>query len=46
MSRPIEPRINVQPADVEWTPPPDDPLNLLGADDGYTDSFDIVTMYG
>lgn len=28
MSRPIGPRINVQPEDVEWTPPPEDPLNL------------------
>ena len=29
MSRPIEPRVNVQPDSVEWTPPPDDPLNML-----------------
>ena len=29
MSRPIEPRINVQPEDVEWTPPPEDPLDIL-----------------
>jgi hypothetical protein len=28
MDRPIEPRINVQPDDT-WTPPPEDPLDLL-----------------
>lgn len=44
MSRPIEPRVNVQPNDVEWTPPPEDPLNMLD-DGGYTDPFDIVRMY-
>ena len=27
MNRPIEPRVNVQPE--EWTPPPEDPLNLF-----------------
>lgn len=27
MSRPIEPRINVEPE--EWTPPPEDPLDIL-----------------
>lgn len=41
MSRPISPRINVQPDDVEWTPPPDDPLNLLSDDDDY-DTFDLI----
>lgn len=41
MARPIEPRINVQPDDVEWTPPPDDPLNMM-SDDGYTDAFDLM----
>lgn len=41
MSRPIEPRINVQPDDVEWTPPPEDPLDMM--DTGYiTDPYDIV----
>lgn len=44
MSRPIEPRVNVQPEDVAWTPPPEDPLNMLD-DGGYTDPFDIVRMY-
>ena len=41
MSRPIEPRISIQPEDVEWTPPPEDPLNTLDSD-YYTDPFDIV----
>lgn len=45
MSRPIEPRINVQPEDVEWTPPPEDPLNMIEGDE-YTDPFDIVRIYG
>lgn len=42
MSRPIEPRINVQPDDAEWTPPPEDPLNT---NEGVIimDPFDIVT---
>lgn len=31
MSRPIEPRIHTQPEDVKWTPPPDDPLDLMGS---------------
>ena len=44
MSRPIEPRVNVQPNDVEWTPPPEDPLDML-TDGGYSDPFDIVRMY-
>ena len=46
MARPIEPRICVQPEDTAWTPPPDDPLNLMGSDDGYTDAFDVVTYLG
>lgn len=41
MSRPIEPRINVQPDDVEWTPPPDDPLNLH-TDDVEYDTFELL----
>ena len=45
MSRPIEPRINVQPDDVEWTPPPEDPLNMIESEE-YTDPFDIVRFYG
>ena len=45
MSRPIEPRVNIQPEDVEWTPPPEDPLNMFDGD-SYTDPFDIVRMYG
>ena len=41
MYRSIEPRINVQPDDVEWTPPPEDPLDMM--DTGYiTDPYDIV----
>ena len=44
MSRPIEPRINVQP-DGEWTPPPEDPLNMLG-DESYIDPFDAVMRFG
>lgn len=27
MARPIEPRVNIQPE--EWTPPPEDPLNMM-----------------
>ena len=41
----IEPRVNIQPEDVEWTPPPEDPLNMFDGD-SYTDPFDIVRMYG
>ena len=41
MSRPIEPRINVQPEDVEWTPPPEDPLDVMNIE-YYTDPYDIV----
>ena len=41
MSRPIEPRINIQPEDVEWTPPPEDPLDVMNID-YYTDPYDIV----
>ena len=44
MSRPIEPRMNVQPDDVEWTPPPEDPLNLMVSDE-YIDPFDLVSSY-
>ena len=29
MSRPIEPRVNVQPDDIGWEPPPEDPLDIL-----------------
>ena len=43
--RSIEPRINVQPDDVEWTPPPEDPLNMIESEE-YTDPFDIVRFYG
>ena len=46
MARPIEPRINVQPDDTEWTPPPDDPLNLLPDGDDYIDPYDAVMLYG
>ena len=45
MSRPIEPRVNIQPDDTPWTPPPEDPLDMLD-DGGYVDPFDIVRMYG
>ena len=41
MSRPIEPRVNVQPNDTEWTPPPDDPLNLYSDDEDY-DTFTLL----
>ena len=44
MSRPIEPRINV--TDEEWTPPPEDPLNMLGNDNTYADPFDLVMRFG
>ena len=37
----IEPRVNVQPDDVEWTPPPDDPLNLH-TDDVEYDTFELL----
>lgn len=40
MSRPIEARVNVQP-DGEWTPPPDDPLNL-NTDDYEYDTFTLL----
>ena len=42
MSRPIEPRINVQPDDAEWTPPPEDPLDT-NEHVLIMDPFDIVT---
>lgn len=41
MSRPIEPRVNVMPEDTEWTPPPDDPLNL-NSDDYEYDTFTLL----
>ena len=44
MSRPIEPRVNVQP-DGEWNPPPDDPLNLLNEDDTSFDTFSFMMKY-
>jgi hypothetical protein len=43
MSRPIAPRIKTD-IDKEWTPPVEDPLNLI-SDDGYTDSFDMLLNY-
>lgn len=45
MARPIAPRPKID-IDREWTPPPDDPLNLMGADDGVLDPFDAVMLYG
>lgn len=45
MARPIEPRINVQPEEVEWVPPPDDPLNMM-TKEASDDAFDIVRRYG
>lgn len=45
MSRPIEPRVNIQPDDTPWTPPPEDPLDM-NSGIVYTDPFDIVRMYG
>lgn len=41
MYRSIEPRVNVQPEDVEWTPPPEDPLDVMNID-YYTDPYDVV----
>lgn len=41
MSRPIEPRVSVLPRDEEWTPPPDDPLNL-NTDDYEYDTFTLL----
>lgn len=40
---PIEPRINVQPDGTEWTPPPDDPLDLM-TDEGYEyrDTYSLI----
>ena len=43
MSRPIEPRINV--TDEEWSPPPEDPLNMF-SDDTYYDEFETVMRFG
>ena len=43
MSRPIEPRIKRLPG--KWTPPPEDPLNLMGNDDNY-DEFETVMRFG
>lgn len=40
MYRTIGPRVNVQP-DEEWTPPPDDPLNLHSDDYEY-DTFSLI----
>ena len=44
MSRPIAPRIKVDP-DKEWTPPQEDPLDILDADDDYIDAFDFLMNY-
>ena len=41
MARPIEPRVNVQPDDTEWTPPPDDPLDL-NTDDYEYDTYQLI----
>ena len=41
MARPIEPRVNVQPNDTEWTPPPDDPLDL-NTDDYEYDTYTLI----
>lgn len=43
MSRPIEPRIKRLPG--KWTPPPEDPLNMISDEDNY-DPFDIVMRFG
>ena len=39
--RKILPRTLI-PADEEWSPPPDDPLNLLSDDYEYTDTFSLL----
>ena len=44
MSRPIEPRINIQPNE-KWTPPPEDPLNMLSEDVEYMDEFDFISQF-
>ena len=45
MARPIEPRISVQPDDTEWSPPPDDPLNLTEKKK-IEDPFEVVRIFG
>lgn len=42
MSRPIPPRKKV--LHKEWTPPPEDPLNIMGGGNSYIDPFDIVRI--
>ena len=46
MSSPIEPRLNVQPKDVGWKPPKEDPLNTKATTGRYMDEFEIVSRYG
>lgn len=43
MSRPIEPRVKRLPG--KWTPPPEDPLNLVSNDGNY-DEFETVMRFG
>lgn len=43
MARPIAPRIKID-IDKEWTPPPDDPLNLYSDDYEY-DTYDLLMNY-
>jgi hypothetical protein len=41
MGRPIEPRVNADP-NKEWTPPPDDPLDLNTDEHEYRDTFSLI----
>lgn len=45
MQHVIEPRVNVQPDDKKWTPPPEDPLNNKKKE-VYRDPYDIVVRFG
>ena len=40
MSRPIEPRIKVMPG--PWTPPPDDPLDMMVEERSYRDTYSMM----
>jgi hypothetical protein len=45
MARPIAPRAK-HPEQTKWTPPPEDPLNMLSdGDDEYIDEFDFVSRF-
>ena len=44
MARPIAPRAK-HPEQEKWTPPPDDPLDMLTEDVEYMDEFDFVSRF-